>query len=75
MATSAAPQTHTTGSATAFAGLVTRNLLIDALNEDLSREYQAIIEYVTDSQSVKHAAYMHMAQELDGTHANAWGMR
>ena len=43
---------------------VTRQLLIDALNEDLSREYQAIIAYVNYSQVLKGAAYMNIADEL-----------
>ncbi len=43
---------------------VTRKLLIDALNEDLSREYQAIIAYVNYSQVLKGAAYMNIADEL-----------
>jgi len=41
-----------------------REKLIDALNEDLSREYQAIIAYVTYSQVLKGAAYMNIADEL-----------
>ena len=35
---------------------VTRKQLIDKLNEDLSREYQAIIAYVVYSQVLKGAA-------------------
>ncbi len=42
----------------------TRKELIDALNEDLSREYQAIISYVNYSQVLKGAAYMNIADEL-----------
>ena len=42
----------------------TRKKLIDALNEDLSREYQAIISYVNYSQVLKGAAYMNIADEL-----------
>jgi bacterioferritin len=42
----------------------TREMLIDALNEDLSREYQAIIAYVNYSQVLKGAAYMNIADEL-----------
>ena len=34
------------------------------MNEDLSREYQAIISYVTYSQVLKGAAYMKIADEL-----------
>jgi len=43
---------------------VTRQQLIDGLNEDLSREYQAIIAYVNYSQVLKGAAYMTIADEL-----------
>ena len=43
---------------------ITRKGLIDALNEDLSREYQAIISYVNYSQVLKGAAYMKIADEL-----------
>jgi bacterioferritin len=44
---------------------VTREQLIAALNEDLSREYQAIISYVNYSQAIKGAAYMSIAKELE----------
>lgn len=43
---------------------VTRKQLIDALNEDLAREYQAIIAYVNYSQVIKGAEYMNIAAEL-----------
>src|SRR5580693_4695418 len=43
---------------------MTREIFIDALNEDLSREYQAIISYVNYSQVLKGAAYMNIADEL-----------
>jgi bacterioferritin len=43
---------------------ITRKQFIDALNEDLSREYQAIIAYVNYSQVLKGAAYMNIADEL-----------
>src|ERR1044071_10291925 len=43
---------------------ITREKLIDLLNEDLSREYQAIIAYVNYSQVLKGAAYMAIAEEL-----------
>ncbi len=43
---------------------VTRETLIELLNEDLSREYQAIISYVNYSQVLKGAAYMNIADEL-----------
>lgn len=44
---------------------ITRESLIKNLNEDLSREYQAIIAYVVYSQVIKGAAYMHIASELE----------
>jgi bacterioferritin len=44
---------------------LTREKLIDFLNEDLSREYQAIIAYVNYSQVLKGAAYMNIAGELE----------
>src|SRR6202162_3935893 len=43
---------------------ITREKFIAALNEDLSREYQAIIGYVNYSQVLKGAAYMNIAAEL-----------
>jgi bacterioferritin len=43
---------------------VTREMLIDKLNEDLGREYQAIIAYVVYSQVLKGAEYMAIAEEL-----------
>jgi bacterioferritin len=45
---------------------LTRQQLIDRLNEDLSREYQAIIAYVVYSQVLKGAEYMNIAKELEG---------
>jgi bacterioferritin len=44
---------------------VTREKLIELLNEDLSREYQAIIAYVVYSQVLKGAEYMNIAKELE----------
>jgi bacterioferritin len=44
---------------------ITRKDLIDRLNEDLSREYQAIIAYVVYSQVLKGAEYMAIAEELE----------
>jgi bacterioferritin len=44
---------------------VTRKQLIDSLNEDLAREYQAIIAYVVYSQVLKGAQYMSIAKELE----------
>jgi len=46
-----------------------RKDLIAALNEDLSREYQAIIAYVVYSQVLKGPEYMSIAKELE-THAS-----
>ena len=43
----------------------TREALIDQLNEDLAREYQAIIAYVIYSQVLKGAQYMNIATELE----------
>ena len=43
---------------------ITREELIFRLNEDLSREYQAIISYVVYSQVLKGAQYMNIADEL-----------
>ena len=43
---------------------LTRDQLIENLNEDLAREYQAIIAYVNYSQVLKGAAYMNIANEL-----------
>lgn len=44
---------------------ITRERLIELLNEDLSREYQAIIAYVVYSQVIKGAAYTDIARELE----------
>jgi bacterioferritin len=43
----------------------TRQELIEHLNEDLAREYQAIIAYVIYSQMLKGAQYMSIAGELE----------
>jgi bacterioferritin len=48
-----------------MADVITREQLIDKLNEDLSREYQAIIAYVVYSQVLKGAQYMNIAKELE----------
>jgi len=42
-----------------------RQQLIAALNEDLAREYQAVIAYVVYSQVLKGAQYMTIAKELE----------
>src|ERR1700753_3239053 len=47
------------------ADAITREKLIELLNEDLSREYQAIIAYVVYSQTLKGAEYMNIAGELE----------
>ncbi|HEY0780991.1 MAG TPA: ferritin-like domain-containing protein [Thermoanaerobaculia bacterium] len=39
--------------------------MVEALNGDLAREYQAIISYVIYSQVIKGAAYMSIAAELE----------
>lgn len=44
---------------------VSRGRLIALLNEDLAREYQAIIAYVVYSQVLKGAKYMSIAKELE----------
>ena len=44
---------------------ITREELIARLNEDLAREYQAIIAYVVYSQVLKGAQYMNIAAELE----------
>jgi len=42
-----------------------RKQLVELLNDDLAREYQAIIAYVVYSQVLKGAEYMSIAQELE----------
>src|ERR1700758_3320077 len=44
---------------------IDRKRMIGLLNEDLAREYQAIIAYVIYSQTIKGAEYNHIAQELE----------
>jgi bacterioferritin len=44
---------------------ITRDELVKLLNEDLSREYQAIISYVVYSQVLKGAEFMNIAAELE----------
>ena len=44
---------------------VTREQMVELLNEDLAREYQAIIAYVAYSQMMKGAAYTDIARELE----------
>jgi bacterioferritin len=52
-------------ASTSETDLVDRKTLIGLLNEDLAREYQAIIAYVAYSQVLKGAAYMSIARELE----------
>src|SRR6201998_978190 len=44
---------------------ISRERLADLLNEDLSREYQAIISYVVYSQVLSGAQYMDIAAQLE----------
>lgn len=44
---------------------VTRERLIELLNEDLQREYQAVIAYVVYSQMIKGPEFMTIAKELE----------
>jgi bacterioferritin len=44
---------------------VSRERLAELLNEDLSREYQAIIGYVVYSQVLKGAEFMSIAEQLE----------
>jgi bacterioferritin len=44
----------------------TREEIVRLLNEDLAREFQAIIAYVVYSQTMKGAKYQHIAKELEG---------
>jgi len=45
--------------------VITREQLVELLNQDLSREYQAIIAYVVYSQVLKGAEYMNIADQLE----------
>ncbi len=42
-----------------------RQKLIDGLNEDLAREYQALIQYIVYSQTIKGPEYQKIAGELE----------
>src|SRR5438477_8823898 len=44
---------------------ISREEMIRLLNEDLAREYQAIIAYTVYSQVLKGAAYTNIAKELE----------
>jgi len=54
-----------TQAVTAWPETITRQQLIGLLNEDLAREYQAVIAYVVYSQVLKGAKYMSIAEELE----------
>jgi bacterioferritin len=56
----ATPSTAPAGSSN-----LSRQQLIGLLNEDLAREYQAIIAYVVYSQVLKGSQYMQIANELE----------
>jgi bacterioferritin len=53
------PATKTNGT------LQSRKQLAANLNDDLAREYQAILAYVIYSQAIKGAAFMSIAKELE----------
>jgi bacterioferritin len=44
---------------------ISRDQMVEFLNEDLAREYQAIIAYVIYSQTIKGAQYTDIAGELE----------
>lgn len=44
---------------------ISRTQMAHLLNDDLAREYQAIIAYTVYSQAIKGAEYMDIAQELE----------
>ena len=44
---------------------ISRKEMVKLLNEDLAREYQAIIAYIIYSQTIKGAEFNHIAQELE----------
>src|SRR4051812_23795574 len=45
--------------------LLSREQMVALLNEDLAREYQAVIAYVVYSQVIKGAKYTAIAKELE----------
>jgi|SRR5436190_8345904 len=57
-----------TGHETVEGEKISREEMVRLLNEDLAREYQAIIAYIVYSQTMKGAAYSNIAGELE-THA------
>ena len=44
---------------------ITREKMVALLNDDLAREYQAVIAYTVYSQTLKGAEYMDIAKELE----------
>ncbi len=50
---------------TTLGSAITRERMIELLNEDLAGEYQAIIAYSVYSQVIKGAEYMDIARELE----------
>jgi Ferritin-like domain len=52
-------------SQSAVPEMISRERLAELLNEDLSREYQAIIAYVVYSQVLSGAQYMDIAAQLE----------
>jgi bacterioferritin len=44
---------------------INREQMVELLNDDLAREYQAVIAYTVYSQVIKGAAYTGVAQELE----------
>jgi len=67
MADKNAPKTATLESTNSSDGAprLSREQLVTLLNEDLAREYQAIIAYVVYSQVLKGPEYMSIAKELE----------
>ncbi len=56
---------HMTNENTTTEAKITREQLIQLLNDDLAGEYQAIIAYTVYSQVLKGAAYTDIARELE----------
>jgi bacterioferritin len=44
---------------------ISRDEMVRLLNEDLAREYQAVIAYVVYSQTMKGPEYLHIKEELE----------
>src|SRR5215216_4167904 len=67
MADKNAPKTATLESTNSSDGAprLSREQLVTLLNEDLAREYQAVIAYVVYSQVLKGPEYMTIAAELE----------